>query len=265
MQQGRKRPNRAGILLLLLVTSVACGSTQPDAGYRRLEQTVEALQAQVARLDARLEDVSNRLVVRENVVVAPVTAMSSSPVPPRALEVVRLKPAASETVAAAETVLAPPVEITVHGNGAPVVTSQPSTTASAGSGRATSDRGLALFTRALRTYGRGQPRVARGGFETFVARYPRHPKVADGRFWLGVCQFELGDLASAVGSFRAVIEKHTQHPKVPEARLKLALALEELGRFDDARATFAEVVRFHPHSATAEVARARLSSQGGAP
>ena len=84
---------RAGCLLLGLagMCIVGCGTDRAQAEMHSLRRAVQSLRAQVARQDARIEDLKNELIVVRQGITA-TAAQTTPPEVPPSLEVVRLVP-----------------------------------------------------------------------------------------------------------------------------------------------------------------------------
>jgi tol-pal system protein YbgF len=240
--------------VLLFVSG--CGASTSEQELKALRESIRAMQAQMARLDERVEALSHRVAVSS----APPRSAQSAP----ALEVVRLEPAA----AAAKSAPAPEPEPEDNGpvveikldesSGVPAlavvdVPPHPPET----------DRGAAdrLFKRALEAYQAGRAAEAYGHFQSFVKDHPKHEHAGNAQYWMGECQLELGKLDAAIADLSRVVDRYPRSSKAPDAVMKMGIAYERQGKSDAARRSFLRVIDSYPDSALADLARARLAAR----
>ena len=120
-------------------------------------------------------------------------------------------------------------------------------------------KGLAGYRDALAAYRAGNYDEARQGFLAFMSTNPKDDYKDNALYWIGECEYGLGEYSKAVGFFKRVLSEHPDGNKVPDAMLKMSLALERLGKTKQAQDTYTSIVSKYPMTNAARVARGRLS------
>jgi tol-pal system protein YbgF len=108
------------------------------------------------------------------------------------------------------------------------------------------------------------------GFRTFLADHPTSGYADNAQFWLGECQFKLGDYEQAVLAFDDVVKNYPEGNKVPDALYRQGVALLEIGNSKDqqstyqpaARQIFERIVNDYPNSERVPEARRQLEKLG---
>lgn len=120
---------------------------------------------------------------------------------------------------------------------------------------------LSIYKDSLALYRSGAYAEAQKGFQEFLESNPRADYVDNALYWLGECQFGLGDYAGSVGFFERVVREQPDGNKVPDAMLKMSMALEKMGRQDDARRALETLTSQYPATNAAKLGQQKL--QGG--
>lgn len=116
----------------------------------------------------------------------------------------------------------------------------------------------AAYEQALAQFRQGDFERAQGGFNAFLAQYPKSGYGPSLLFWLGNAQYALKDYKSAMSQFRLLQSVAPDHPRVPEGLLSLANSQMELKDSRGAKKTLEDLVRLYPQSEAAVVGRERL-------
>jgi TolA-binding protein len=168
----------------------ACGPSMAEQELKTLTESVHAMQAHLARLDARVEDLGHRVFVMTDRVDSVRVEQSREPAPPP-LSVVRLSPApAPAPEPEPEDDGGPVVEIKLDGSGdvgALRVVDVPPPPETAGSEK-NAAAAEEQFRGALAAYQAGKAAEAHGRFGEFVRRFPNHDYADNAQYWMGECQ-----------------------------------------------------------------------------
>ncbi len=202
------------------------------------------MQAQLAKQEARTEELSNQVFVLTDRVDAVRVQSERAAVPPD-LKVIRLLPepesparaSSPETLQVVE--VPPPPRPRLNGN---------------------AER---LFRDALAAYREGTLAVALQRFTQFRESFPEHAYADNALYWMGECRYDAKDYPGAILEWTSVVKRHPKSNKVPDALFKIGLAYEQLGEGHKARTAFRDLVAGFPKSAMADLARSHLD--GGAP
>ena len=95
-------------------------------------------------------------------------------------------------------------------------------------------------------------------FNELVGKYPAGTYSDNCHYWIGECQFALGNLAKAITSFRKVFA-FPQTEKADDAQLKLGYCYLRLGERKQAAEEFKKVVSLYPDSEYTERAKEELA------
>lgn len=120
---------------------------------------------------------------------------------------------------------------------------------------------LTIYKDSLALYRSGSYAAALKGFREFMDSKPRADYVDNALYWLGECEYGLGDYAKSVGYFERVLREQPDGNKVPDALLKMSFALEKMGRNDDAQETLRTLTSQYPSTNAAKLGQQKL--QGG--
>ncbi len=115
------------------------------------------------------------------------------------------------------------------------------------------------FEAALTIFRKGDFPAAQNAFTEFIRRYPQSGFRATALFWLGNSQYAIRDYRGAIGNFRGLLAASPDHPRAAEAVLSIANCLIELKDMPGARRTLDELVKAYPQSEAAVAAKERLA------
>jgi len=99
---------------------------------------------------------------------------------------------------------------------------------------------------------------ARGGFLSFIKRFPRSEQADNAQFWIGETYYREKWYEKAILEYQTVIERYPKGNKVPAALLKQGLAFYLLKDTANARLILKELVKKFPETNEAAVARRKL-------
>ncbi len=116
----------------------------------------------------------------------------------------------------------------------------------------------ALYTNALQAFNNRQYREALSMWSEFTKNFAKNPLVPNTYFWMGECNFQLGDFANAVLSYQEVIDKYPKSTKYPDALFKRGAAFLKLGNKNAAKLSFQEVITKFPNSPFAQRAKSMM-------
>jgi len=125
--------------------------------------------------------------------------------------------------------------------------------------RSASRDSLTLYKDSLSAYRGGKYADAYAGFQEFLKTNPSIDYVDNALYWLGECQFGLGNFDNAIGYFNRVLRETPDGNKVPDAMLKMSLAFERQGRADTAKDTLQKLVTQYPSSQAGQLGAQKLN------
>ena len=105
----------------------------------------------------------------------------------------------------------------------------------------------------------GEFASAAGAFASLRQRWPASPYGANALYWSGSAQFAMKDYKSALASLQRFVARHPDHARIPDALLALGLCHLELGDKRAARKTLESLVDKHPSTPAAAQATERLA------
>lgn len=256
---------------MLLVS--ACASrpgTAVDA--EQLSRSIDALRAQLARQDERLEALTGQVAVLQSQPQGSRAAARDV----RDLEVVRIgpqkqTPARAQEVAAEESDDEPVMlEITGEGDKLQIVKMPPApkriaaapaaaspsrkATPVATSSKTDSDPALAG---ALESYREARWEEAYERFSLIVEKSGKTDKAAQAQYWMGESRFDEKRYNEAIEEYQKLIANYPNSGKLAEAKFKIGVSYEKMRDESHARAAFQRLIEEHPDAAVAELARAR--------
>ena len=129
-----------------------------------------------------------------------------------------------------------------------------------GGGAAMPEGANELFKFAAEKFEKNDHRLARKGFEAFVAKYPRDKRVADAYFFTGETYFAQSQWVSAALEYQKVLQDHARSPRAGDAAYRTGEAFARMGRCKEARLFFDTVVKDFSSSKFAGQARERLKT-----
>lgn len=95
-------------------------------------------------------------------------------------------------------------------------------------------------------------------FEELLQKFPASTYADNCFYWIGECQFAIGNFAKAITAFRKVFT-YPETEKADDAQLKLGYSYLRLGDRKQAAAEFKKVVSFYPDSEYTERAKEELA------
>src|SRR5438105_1359103 len=120
------------------------------------------------------------------------------------------------------------------------------------------------YAAALEQYQKREYGQAVLDFLDFIAKYPKHPLVANAQYWIGEAYYVQRDYRQAMAEFQKVLDVAPNSPKVPDALLKVGFCYRNLRDESRARQTWDRVAKDYPKSASAPKARALLNEKASA-
>ncbi|KUG28327.1 tpr repeat containing exported protein [hydrocarbon metagenome] len=116
----------------------------------------------------------------------------------------------------------------------------------------------ALYTQALQAFNAKQYRDALSMWTEFTKNFPKSPLVPNTYFWIGECNYQVGDFANAVLSYQEVIDKFPKSNKYPDALFKRGAAFLKLNNKQAAKISFQELITKYPNSPLTQRAKAMM-------
>lgn len=117
-----------------------------------------------------------------------------------------------------------------------------------------------LYRRALQSYRDGQPDQAIQQFREFVRSNPKSDLADNAQYWIGESYYSKNDYNRAIIELNEVLLKYPQGDQVPGALLALATSFANSGDKIDAKLILQKLVSDHPRSEEAEVGRRQLQT-----
>ena len=121
-----------------------------------------------------------------------------------------------------------------------------------------------VYSAALATFRAREHGQAVLDFLDFIAKYPKHPLVANALYWIGEAYYVQHDYRQAQLEFQKVLDVAPGSPKAADALLKIGYCQLNLRDTSRARATWQRVVQEFPKSEAATKARSLLSGHPSA-
>jgi tol-pal system protein YbgF len=121
-----------------------------------------------------------------------------------------------------------------------------------------------VYSAALATFRAREHGQAVLDFLDFIAKYPRHPLVANAQYWIGEAYYVQRDFRQAMLEFQKVPATAPGSAKAGDALLKIGLCQRQLRDEPRARQTWQRVVREFPKSEAAVKARTFLRTEPAA-
>lgn len=101
---------------------------------------------------------------------------------------------------------------------------------------------------------------AQTNFEGFLDTFKESELRAQVAYFLGSCQFALGEYKGSLVTQRALIKDYPNSPRVPDAMLSVASSQLALKAITNAKKTLSEIISKYPDSPAAASARERLDA-----
>ncbi|MCU0901224.1 MAG: tol-pal system protein YbgF [Cypionkella sp.] len=233
---------------------VQSGASGGGLGGGSALERMDAMEAELARLTARAEEIELRL---SRVVTDGTNRLGD-------LEFRLCEVTPGCDIASIGTT--PPLGGDVGGAAAPqplpspdaVVIEDPSVPATGGAELAIGEQ--ADFDRAQAVLGQGDFRTAADLFATFTQSYPGSPLSQEAQFGRGEALSQLGDTANAARAYLEAFSGNPDGPFAAESLLKLGESLGKLGQTPEACVTLAEVGVRYPGSISATQAQVAMQA-----
>lgn len=98
------------------------------------------------------------------------------------------------------------------------------------------------------------------GFENFLEQHPQTTLAPAAAYWIGNAHYALRDFDQAIAAQQRLIEAYPDSPKAPDALLNMASSQLESSQKSAARKTLESLIASYPHSEAAQKAKNRLAS-----
>ena len=115
------------------------------------------------------------------------------------------------------------------------------------------------FEAALASFRAGDFAAAQSGFLSLLARYPKSGYAPSALFWLGNAQYATRDYKEAITNFRILLSAAPDHLRAPEALLSIANCQVELKDLRGARKSLEDLGKNYPQSEAAAAGKERLA------
>jgi len=114
-----------------------------------------------------------------------------------------------------------------------------------------------LYKKAFDLFYGGDYRNARKSFQSLLDQYPKGAYADNSQYWIGECEFSLGQYANALKAFNQVLE-YPSTEKSDDAQLKIGYAFLRLGDKKSAAEAFKKLLSLYPDSEYLERAKDEL-------
>lgn len=229
------------LLLLLLIVLSGCADTMgKNEALTQLQQDVEELKDRDTRIEARLDELNNKIFLLQDKIeatgkeVKDLKSMAVPIKPPEELEVVKVKPEDKGGVSKQ----ALPQKDRPH---KPKISPEK------------------LYQKGYSAYLDGRLKDARDVFRRFVREFPDHPLADNAQYWIGETYYTEKDFENALKEFAKVVDNFPQSNKAPDALLKVAFSFIEMGDRMGAKEALEKLIDTYPGSEAARVGKKRLS------
>jgi tol-pal system protein YbgF len=255
--------SRALTLVLLALVVTGCATR---ASYQRLTTEVATLRSQVTDL-RQSQDAASRDLAQAT---ADVRALEA-----RLAEASATQAAAANEVATlrarvdkAETELrearthavaaTPPAATPPRAAPRPSASAPPQRPAAAAPAREGAEQ---AYQAAMKTFHAREYGQAVLDLVDFMAKYPKHPLVANAQYWIGEAYYVQHDYRQAMAEFQKVLDVAPNSAKVPDALLKIGYCYRNMQDESRARQTWDRVAKDYPKSPAGGKAQALLRSK----
>ncbi len=117
------------------------------------------------------------------------------------------------------------------------------------------DTSRRLYDRVMEEFKHRDYEAALAGFRLFIELHSQSALAANAHYWIGECQYRMGQYKDALTSFYNVVSYYPLSQKIAASTLKLGQTYTRLGDEEKARMMFDRVLDQYPDSSEAEVAR----------
>ena len=97
-------------------------------------------------------------------------------------------------------------------------------------------------------------------FKDFLRDFSRGKLADNAQFWIGECEYKMGNYEQAIAEYEKVKTNYPQGNKVPAAILKQAKAFLQLDRKKDARAILSQLIENYPDTNEAANAKKQIEN-----
>lgn len=122
------------------------------------------------------------------------------------------------------------------------------------------DTSRQLYDRVMEEFKHRDYEAALAGFRFFIELHGQSALAANAQYWIGECQYRMGQYKEALNSFYNVVSYYPLSPKLAASTLKIGQTYTRLGDHEKARMMFDRVVDQYPDSSEAEVARRAIEA-----
>lgn len=103
------------------------------------------------------------------------------------------------------------------------------------------------YESSLDIFRKGSYQTAKLNFTDLLKFDPNHRMASNCQYWIGECDFAMGNYEEAIGAFQSVLQ-YPESPKKDDALLMLGQSYMNLNRPQDARSSFQELLNKYPGS-----------------
>lgn len=260
------------IITAALVTGCAGMSAEEKRQVQLLEDRVLLLQASMEETNAKLDDLSNKLILLHDKINSSMPEKKEEELkkegnpagimPPNWLRVVNLDTnlAAANSIEASVKAGGTKAEkdsevvekATIREKAKPDVAE-----------KAASETGLTaerLYSMAWKEYNAGRYEEARKLFLSIVDRFPNHGLADNALYWVGETYYTKKDFAKALEVFRKTADKYPEGNKAPDSLLKAAYSSMGIKDKEQAVDMLRDLVSRYPGTESAQKAKSTLDN-----
>ncbi len=228
------------LLLLLLVISGCADTMGKNEALTQLQQDVEELKDRDTRIEARLDELNNKIFLLQDKIEATgkelksLKSMAVPIKPPEELEVVKVRPEDKGGVSR-------PASREKERPHKPKISPEK------------------LYQKGYSAYLQGRLKDARDAFRRFVKEFPHHPLADNAQYWIGETYYTEKDFENALKEFAKVVDNFPQSNKAPDALLKVAFSFIEMGDRMGAKEALEKLIDTYPGTEATRAGKKRLS------
>ncbi len=115
------------------------------------------------------------------------------------------------------------------------------------------------YRHALRVFDKRDYEQARNLFAEQLKKFPKGEYASNAQYWIGECEYALGNHAKAVVAFTKTLE-YDKTPKADDAQLKIGLSYLRMGKTSQAREELTRLINRYPNSEYAPRAQKYLAN-----
>ncbi|MBN2460337.1 MAG: tetratricopeptide repeat protein [Candidatus Cloacimonetes bacterium] len=125
----------------------------------------------------------------------------------------------------------------------------------------TQDEITIIYNNIIIDYFAGNVQNALNQFNKFIADYPDHIRAYNAKYFVGECQYRLGNMATAIGIFKEIID--LKGSKTPDALMMLGNSYAGISDQANAEYYWDKLINSYPENSLAKLARYRLDQLRG--